>query len=889
MALTMLVAIGVAFTPVFTKMSPGREFTSGNEIVYRLSQKEGSSDEVDEGGKAVEEVAEEMRSRLETYKIEDYSVRIEGNDTIRVALSVKDDTVLNYISRYLAFSGGNFSLSGKDEETRLTHEQIFEGSTARIIHKENGIIPYVIFKLAPDKATEASGLVSELVKKVSVDTEGGEANSLKPRKAEGDEGEQAAAEPDIFLWGNWVEGDSYEIATTKDQAHMGQKILCSFVGSNIFYKEEKAVKTNNENEEEEAPTELQLLCGFAEGENSSSYDTTKLRQANELATFYMNMFNASSYKVDVENLFTVESASGVTNNVIRADATIENLLVFGSDVNVKLSATLIATFVAIGIVFLLLILFYRVAALGIAANTLGTVFVSYGLFIALGAVFNVAAVIGGVLVAGASIALSVLYMNKLKEEVYKGRSMKKANSEAHRKTLLPTIDVSVISLFSGLMIYFIAGTALRPLGIMLFFGGLITLVMHLVFFRLLTWLMTNSTNMQTSYKLLNMDEKLVPNVMQEEKPTYVAPYENTDFTKKKKPLGLVASILAVGAVAVIAVFGALNKSPLNVSNASTKSTEVYVSLKGDNPAITTEDAYKKEILDNVYLNGQKLTYSDVDLETKEVYDYEKELTTKYTYFVTTLDYEIKDSDTFKVGEASFDTLTDAISENLSSIVSLSDVTIEEKVSYETVVAPNQGFVALAAAVAIVGSCLYLAFRYRPSRAIGALIVTSLGTLLTYGILVATRIQTTALTSIVLPIAAFVGLLGAIFFLEKEKELLKDDKSEQKDENAIMVKATSLAAAPLFITSIVLAYIAINYFAFAKGVSIIFAGMLLGVVLAALLITTLLGPLSNTFRKWLKKIKLPTIKINKAKKQRIKLQNKPKTSEPEETVFIGIND
>ena len=66
-------------------------------------------------------------------------------------------------------------------------------------------------------------------------------------------------------------------------------------------------------------------------------------------------------------------------------------------------------------------------------------------------------------------------------------------------------------------------------------------------------------------------------------------------------------------------------------------------------------------------------------------------------------------------------------------------------------------------------------------------------------------------------------------------------------------------------------------------------MLVSAVLSALFATTLLGPTANLFSKWLKKIKLPSIKIDRAKKQRIKMQNKPKTSEPEETIFIGIND
>ncbi len=890
MAVSILIAVGVAFTPVFTKMTPGREYTSGNEIVYRLSDKDDAI--VDEEGAAVDKVAAEMRARLETYKIEDYSVTIEGSDTIRVGLSAKNDTNLNYIAKYLSFSGGDFSLAGKEEETRLSHSDIFAGSEARIVHKENGLIPYVVFPLSPDNATAAASKVKDLIEKITNESGGSDEDRAvsHPLRAEGDE--EASAEPNVFLWANWEEGDDYEKATSKDVAHTGQKIIASFVSDNIWYVEEKTNKNQNneEEEEEEEPTELQLLCGFAEGEDASTYDTKKLSAANDLATYYMNMFNASKYDVEVANLFVSESASGVTNNTIRSDATIENLLVFGSDVDVKMSATLIATLVAIGVIFLLLILFYRLGALAIAANTLGSVFVSYCLFIALGATFNIAAIVGGIVVTVGSLFIGCLYMNKLKEEVYKGRALKKANAEAHKRILLPIIDFGVISAFSGLMFYFIGGNAIRPLGIMLFFGGIIALVMNLLILRLLTWLLTNSTNMSNNLKLLNIDDKFVPNIMQEEKPTYVAPYENTDFTKRKKLVAIITGVLSIGAVAVISVFGALNKSPLNVSNANNKSTEIYLSIKGDNPVVNNEDSFKNEVLANVLIDGKPLEYSDVDLLLREEYDYETEITTKYTYFVTSYDstfaegsiYTVKDSD------VEYSTYSEALTvavENLHE--DTNNINVEEKIAYETVTAPNQGFVALAAGVAILGSCLYLAFRYRPSRAIGALAVSSAATLLTYGVLVATRIQTAGITSIVMPIVAVVTLFAAIMFLEKEKEMLKE--AEEGKENEVMVKATSYAATPLFITAIMIAYIAINYFAFSSGMPAIYAGMLLGTLLAVVLVVSLLGPISVLFHKWLKKIKLPTIKVNRVKKSRIKLKNKPKTSEPEETVFIGIND
>lgn len=144
----------------------------------------------------------------------------------------------------------------------------------------------------------------------------------------------------------------------------------------------------------------------------------------------------------------------------------------------------------------------------------------------------------------------------------------------------------------------------------------------------------------------------------------------------------------------------------------------------------------------------------------------------------------------------------------------------------------------------------------------------------------------------MPIAAVVSLLSSVLYFEKEKELLKENKHNisAEDRNKLLIKASSLSASTLFISSILSAYAAINYFGFGyKSMAPIFAGMLISVVLSALFTTTLLMPTSEMFSRWFKGIKLPTIKVDRAKRQRIKMQNKPKTSEPEETIFIGIND
>lgn len=883
MALTILVSCGVAFTPVFSSIKPGREFTSGNEIVYQIRETENTEGELD--NKIADKVAAEMRNRLETYKIEDYSVRVEGNDTVRVSLSVQSETELTYISKYLSFNGKNFSLAGAEEETRVFGDKIFVDSEAYILRKQD-IIPYVIF---PVSDTSAVKTLIESVKK--------EETSEKIRLEAGDhdhgeEGEEEST-PDIFLWANWTDGDTYEIAT-KDAAVTKEKIICSFVSSAIWY--------NDNLKEGEEPTAIQFLCGFSD--NSGNYDTTKLREANELATYICNVFNASSYTFSnksytVENLFVTQSSSGVVNNNIKTNATAENLLVFGSNVNVAWSTTLIATLVAVLVIFLILVVFHRIASLGIMAYSVGTTFVTYTIFTALGATFNIAAVVGGVLLAASTLVLSILYMHRLKDEVYKGRSLRKANQEAMRRLVMPSIDVAVVLAFSGLMIYLLGGHALKPLGIMLFFGAVMGLLMFQIIFRINMWLLTNATSMQDNYKLLNIDEKHVPNIMKEEKPTYVEPYEKTNFTKHKKPIAWITGLLAVASIAVITVFGITKGSPLNVSNSTKQTTQIYLSIRADKPTLSTEDSFKNKVLVNVLLNDKPLAYSNVDLVNRETYDYETDITTKYTYFVTSLNGTVAKSDVvkYKIGSdtETAETVSDAIYAIVADIEGTSSeeyITSEEKVSYETVVTPHQGYVALACSISLVGAALYFAFRFKPSRALAALTLGSVATVSSYGVLAMCRLQTTGITSLVMPIAVVVSLLLFILFFNKEREMFKENKGELTFDlrQQISKKAISYSATPILISVVLVAYLAVNYFGFGKiDFAMIFGGMIIAIALACLFTLVLLSPLSELFAKWLKKIKLPSFKLDRAKKHRIKLQNKPKTSEPEETVFIGIND
>ena len=82
-------------------------------------------------------------------------------------------------------------------------------------------------------------------------------------------------------------------------------------------------------------------------------------------------------------------------------------------------------------------------------------------------------------------------------------------------------------------------------------------------------------------------------------------------------------------------------------------------------------------------------------------------------------------------------------------------------SQELIYTPSQGYVALATGISIVGIALYFAFRFRPSRGLSVLLVTTGTTAIAYGVMVGMRfIGTTAITSLAMPIVAVTMMLAS---------------------------------------------------------------------------------------------------------------------------------
>ena len=885
-ALAMLLGIGVAATPVITKLNNGREFTSGKsyrELVFNIAE----GDNEDENANRASVVAEQMRERLNSYNVEDYSIKIQGEDTVAIALDM-DSKEFNYCAKYLTFSGESFALVSSNGTSVRNEHKLFNADDVRIDYKGDANIPVVIIPVTDEGKQDIKDLCGEfedhdddnksIIRRGAVEV-----------AADGEDEEESTPSNYLYLWANFDEGKGESLESLNKDPLAREKVLMAFNPESIWYEDSK-----------EAETEIFYMCATAEQDNPNQLDISGLKDDNARANYLVGLLKASAYKFEVSCPTISISESTMTvdyfANARVLDASAESLLSLGNNVNIKLtSKTFIAVAIAVVIVSLLLIVYYRLSALAIIATSLGTIFITLVSFTSMHVLFNIPAVIGFIILTAGVLFGEIAYVNRFKEEVYKGRTIKKANQEASKKTNLITIDSAIILAFSGLMMYAVGGTALKPLGVVLFFGAVFTLLMNLLVFKLLMYLVTNSTNLQQKHNVFNIDGEKVPNIMAtEEKPEYEAPYEKVDFTKRKGIISIIFGVLSAAALAVIVVFGVTSptKSPLNVEKAVSDTTVIYTSVKADSdtPLISDASSYVSLVLkDTDEFVSKSIKEDQVEFSKVSQYVYEDEehqRTDNYYYFTVNIDE--------KLSEEKRSALEEKLNDNLvAQGLSTDDITYAVvRNSQELIYTPSQGFVALATGISIVGIALYFAFRFRPSRGLSVLLVTTGTTAIAYGAMVGMRfIGTTAITSLAMPIVAITMLLASLFYLSTEKTMLKEGKFELTREvrHETMVKAIGKSASAMFAFMLISVYIIINFFGFGvENTALLFASAMIGEVVAVLALLTITGPLAFAFEKLFSKIHLPKIKWF-SKENKPKQVTRRNSSEPEETIFIGIND
>ena len=804
--------------PQIEKVNSGLEITGGYEIVYRV-------DEYDKDKNDIYEITKQVDKKLEQSGVKNYTVLSELDDTdsyyqIRIRMGAKNTTSLNYALKSVE-STGSITVSTLDNSGK---ECGLKRGTAKVNYA--GSTPFVEVEVdsIDDWTTlqsDAKTAYEEWMKENNQDTSESEITGI------------------MIIWMDKAENDQYIdcIEETSDAIRMRNKIL-SIVPVDYFEKEKGTVK----------------IASIGVGGEATNL-------TSESAHTIERIINGEEYEYKLTKLYSerIEPTAG---------SYIQPLLIISSCV------------LALGA------LVYLVAKYGFAGLTgftslVTSIFVNIIVFNLMKYTLTMMSFLGFIAAGLLSLTMIINYLDKFKNELYKGRNASKASGEAFRQALPTSIDLTIVSLLISIVSSYVATNEIRMMPVVMIIGSLLAMIVTLVINKIAMYWLTNSKLGLEKKKIFAVNEKLIPDVSKNECQKKFTFFKNTDFKKGGKRnfiIGITTSLVSI--VVVLALFLVPSVKTFNYTNDLSSSGKINITTQVTD-ILDDESKIRKLIQDA----GVEIEITDIQIGVgyDVVVDGEENTVDEVDYICITTKAPIED---------------DGIKAAIEGILNSEDYDEAAQIAFMASI-PNDPTnkvsnsivcIALFSALAVG----YFALRYKYTYGIASLATLLPTGAITVGLMAATRIPVNSLALSGVLLVVFVTALSQVTLFNKVKQLKRESKVkvttyEQKEE-IILASAKETMNTVLIMTLITTVIGICLCLILPNSLRVAYAGVLVASIIATLANRYILIPVLLFSEKHFSIRRLP----KDPEKAKAKLQKRAKkarasSSEPEESIIPGIND
>lgn len=241
-----------------------------------------------------------------------------------------------------------------------------------------------------------------------------------------------------------------------------------------------------------------------------------------------------------------------------------------------LASTSFAGIVGIALVFAFMILIYRLP--GIIASVMLTVYIFavFAIYSAMGAVFTLPGIAALVLGVGMTVDANIITFERIRDELYKGRSLQKAVKEGQNLSFSTIFDAQFTTLLAGLIMYVFGNGAVKGFATMLMITVICTLIINVAVSRFLMNQLVNSGVLDNKKGWFGVKVTKIPDVSKNEKQTYFGPFDKIDFLKHAKKMILVSLSIFAIAIVMAGVNTASGSGPLNLGIDFSSGTKITV-------------------------------------------------------------------------------------------------------------------------------------------------------------------------------------------------------------------------------------------------------------------------------------------------------------------------
>ena len=227
----------------------------------------------------------------------------------------------------------------------------------------------------------------------------------------------------------------------------------------------------------------------------------------------------------------------ISSNVVSAQ--------YGAD---ALHRTAIAGIIGVALVLAFMIFKYRLLGVVSTIMLAAYIWIVFGLYSLMGAVFTLTAIGALVLGVGMTVDANIISYERIRQELHSGRSVPSAVAEGQKQSFSAIFDAQFTTLIAGLIMYIWGNGAVRGFATMLIITVVGTLLINVAFSRWLLNQLIGTGKFDDKPEMFGVSKDHIPDISKGETQFYFG-VRGFDYVKKAKYL--IFTSLGIGALALL--------------------------------------------------------------------------------------------------------------------------------------------------------------------------------------------------------------------------------------------------------------------------------------------------------------------------------------------------
>ncbi|GGI40209.1 protein translocase subunit SecDF [Mammaliicoccus stepanovicii] len=339
----------------------------------------------------------------------------------------------------------------------------------------------------------------------------------------------------MVIWMDYEKGDSYKKEAKKEQQGKKPKYISAATVDQPI---------NSENVE---------ISGGFKGEKG-------VKEAKQIA----DLLNSGSLPVKLDEVYSTSVGAQ-----------------FGKD---ALNETMLASSIGVGIIFLFMLIYYRLPGIVAVITLSAYVYLTLVAFNFISGVLTLPGLAALVLGVGMAVDANIIMYERIKDELRIGRTLNQAFKKGSGSSFITILDANLTTILAALVLFVFGESSVKGFATMLLLAILMSFVTSVFFTRILLSLLVNSNYFKKKYNWFGVSKKGRHDISERlDIHDLRTTFDKINFVKLAKPLLTFSIITIIVGAIILSIF------KLNLGIDFTSGTRV--DLQSDN-AIKTEQVSK---------------------------------------------------------------------------------------------------------------------------------------------------------------------------------------------------------------------------------------------------------------------------------------------------------